>query len=232
MQSAESVPMTSRHDTIRSRRSSRPGLALVMLTAAWLTGCTSLARNPNESLLPPSWTSPTTVASAPPVVYEQTMYPRPSQNFPAPSAPVLHSQPSALPAPVLPPPAPPAEVDPLPDPDTQRLLDELRRRIDGLEQDLKSQETDLQSARREAAAAREAADALSSEMDAWRSELAQVRIALREQQASDLQLLDQVNDTLRQILGAAAADSEFLPDSPAIPTDVASQPDLRGGTRQ
>ena len=202
-----------------------------MLTVIGLTGCSSLARNPNESLLPPSWTSPTTVASAPPVVYEQAMHPlppRPTQSFPAPSAPVLFSQPGALPAPALPPPVPPADVEPRPDLETQRLLDDLRLRIDELQQDLKSQEIDLQSARREAAAAREAADALSSEMDAWRSELAQVRIALREQQASDLQLLDQVNETLRQILG----DSGTLPESPGLPPDVASQPDARGGTRQ
>ena len=227
--------MTSRHDTTESRRSLPPCLALVLLTAAWLSGCSSLARNPNESLLPPSWTSPTTVASAPPVVYEQAthpMQPRPSQSFPAPSAPLLFSQPGALPAPALPPPVPPADLEALPDPETQRMLDNLRLRIDELEQDLKSQEIDLQSARREAAAAREAANAVSSQMEAWRSELAQVRIALREQQASDLQLLDQVNDTLRQILGAAGGDSGFLPDAPGLPPDVASQPDARGGTRR
>lgn len=225
--------MMPRHDSSRSTRLLPPCAAPVVLAAVWLAGCTSLARDPNTSLLPPTWMAPTTVAAAPPVVYEQAMHPmspRQSHPFPAPPGPVVSSAPASVPAPVLPPPAPPA--DPEPDLETQQLLEDLRIRIDDLEQELRSQEADLQSVRRESAAAREAAESLASEMDAWRRELAQVRVALREQQAADLQMLDQVNETLRQILGAEAGDFDFRPTVPTIPPDVAAQPDLRGGTRQ
>jgi hypothetical protein len=199
-----------------------------LLAALWLAGCRSYAGNPNQSLLPPSWTSPTVVASAPPVVYEQAVMPlapRPSHPFPPAQSPVLIQEPPILTAPVLPPPVPPANADPEPTIDgaTRSLIDDLNRRIDDLQQELDQQRTELNAARAESAAARQAAQQVAAEMENWRRELAQVRIALQQQQADDLQALDAINDTLRAILSSEEASQAPTPDARPIPPDVAAR---------
>jgi hypothetical protein len=199
-----------------------------LLAALWLSGCRSYAGNPNQSLLPPSWTSPTVVASAPPVVYEQAVMPlapRPSHPFPPTQSAVLIEEPPILPAPVLPPPVPPADADPEPtiDDATRSLIDDLNRRIDGLQQELNQQRTQLNAARAESAAARQAAEQMAAQMEDWRHELAQVRIAMQKQQADDLQALDAINDTLRAILSSEEASQDPIPDALPIPSDVAAR---------
>lgn len=212
----------------RRLRHSFDALQLALLVCLPMTGCLS-APNPNQSLLPPSWTSPTMVASAPPVVYEQAVQPLPPRStlpVPAPSGPipgpgpVVSSPEPAMFAPVLPPQAPPADFSCGPDAETRALIDELNNRLLELEQQLQRQQSDLGSARAESAAARETAESLATEMEAWRRELALVQEAFRQQQAADLEALDALNQTLQDILGATAeageSSTEPLPPAAAL----------------
>ena len=201
-----------------------------LLLALWLAGCRSYAGNPNQSLLPPSWITPTVVASAPPVVYEPAAMPLPPRSShpyytASPQPSMLIAEPPVLSVPALPPAVPPAEMhtEPVIDDATRSLIDDLNRRIDGLQQDLDQQRTQLDAARSESAAARQAAEQIAAEMQHWRQELAQVRIALQQQQADDLQALDAINDTLREILSAEAAAEEPQPDALPVPADVAAR---------
>jgi hypothetical protein len=218
------MPNSSTSSPFDARTSARCAL----LALLWLAGCRSYAGNPNQSLLPPEWTSPTVVASAPPVVYEQAVMPlapRASRLVPPAQSAVPIGAPPVLTVPVLPPPVPPAELDSAPaiDGATRSLIDDLNRRIDHLQQELDQQRTELDAARSESAAARQAAEQIAADMENWRQELAQVRIALQDQQAEDLQALDDINETLRSILDAEAASQEPQLDALPIPSDVAAR---------
>lgn len=197
---------------LRLARFARAGVVLGALAVA--AGCQGDAwRLGRETCAAPECGDAQMCQPFTPVVHERgelTMFPpasRPAENGPAlMSSPVPTSTaaPGAVPA------APPATVqEPRPASDEVRALSEaLRSRVDDLEGRLRRQDADTQQARRESAAARQAVAQLSSEIAAWRGELESVRKAIRDQQASDLRALDDVNRTLDQVLEQLSHETE------------------------
>ncbi|MBL8848975.1 MAG: hypothetical protein JNG89_04795, partial [Planctomycetaceae bacterium] len=126
-----------------------------------------------------------------------------------PQVPAPQPEPPALPA--FPPLAPGVEpVVPVPAPEpavTQAMIDECSAQIRILTVRVEEQAAALNEARAESEAARVATQRLQSDFITWRAELDIVRETIQAQSAADLQALDELNQTLEQLLN--------VPETPA-----------------
>jgi hypothetical protein len=118
---------------------------------------------------------------------------------------------------------PPTDLPPpaMPEPAvTQAMLDDLSAQISALSSRVEQQATELSQARSQAEAAKLATQRLQSEFVTWRAELDIVRETIQIQSAADVQALDELNQTLEQLLA---------PETPVPPSHDAESPHTANG---
>lgn len=217
-----------------------PYMTCGLLLAVTVGGCASERRTTRTTPPPATWVQPSVPLAAAPVEYEHRL------SAPAPTVAAEMSAPSPVPGPApflappadlppgpqplpFPPPLPPAEAEAsaapppaLPDLEppavTQAMLDELRGQVELLDRRVQDQAAALEGARRQSAEAQQSVQRLSAELSVWRSELEQVQSALREQNASELRALDELNRMLEEWLGGSRlAEPPPAPGSSGMP---------------
>lgn len=128
---------------------------------------------------------------------------------------------------------PPPETAPIPVPTepavTQAMLDELAAQVRVLTSRVEEQSSALSEARAQSEAARLTTQRLQSEFITWRAELDIIRDTIQAQSAADLQALDELNQTLEELLNVPATPAPSPGDSDSPQT--ARSRSRRGVTR-